>query len=545
MHTPNRKTHIPKYFFKNRVLIHILPMLVFFAVGAGLAMYAGQDANWDLANYHYYNGYSLVHHRENVDFAAAGLQTYLNPLADSVTYVLISRYKPLVASAILGATQSINIWFVYELSLIVMAAFLKNKKLILMSVVIAMTSFFGATSLGEIGTTLSDNLVSIPVLASILLMLISFRKKDLSAKHALLAKYSSYILMGIAAGIKLTNAPFAIGLVSVEILNHNSIKLFIRNCAMNMVFLVSGFMLSTGFWSLYLWRTYKNPFFPFYNGIFHSPYYPGLNFVDTRFFQHSFIQTVFFPFYFLFRSDLTSAVHFTDLRIPLLYLSLLGLLIWLFVGRLSKKVPKLRYSRETKFLVLFIGVGYLFWLFQFAYYRYIVVLEYLSLLTIIALIWSAVRKPQLAFVVTILIVIPILALTKPMNFGRLSWQPTFFGVQLPAGFIDNNATVLMLGQPISYLVPSFPQNASFIGIENNLASPLGSNIPARDLIKSKIALKTKESSQFYAIEVGDSEDSLHRIKEYGFRNVECRPISSNLSKYFKYYNLCKLENLTV
>jgi len=37
---------------------------------------------------------------------------------------------------------------------------------------------------------------------------------------------------------------------------------------------------------LYAWCRTGNPVFPFYNGIFHSPYYPPMNFVDTRWIGH-------------------------------------------------------------------------------------------------------------------------------------------------------------------------------------------------------------------------------------------------------------------
>ena len=42
----------------------------------------GQDANWDLQNYHDHVAYALLHRRYGLDVGAAGLQGYLNPLPD-------------------------------------------------------------------------------------------------------------------------------------------------------------------------------------------------------------------------------------------------------------------------------------------------------------------------------------------------------------------------------------------------------------------------------------------------------------------------------
>jgi hypothetical protein len=52
----------------------------------GLAsMLLGQDSNWDLRNYHLYNGYAVVNGRVGFDPAPAAFQTYSNPALDIFT----------------------------------------------------------------------------------------------------------------------------------------------------------------------------------------------------------------------------------------------------------------------------------------------------------------------------------------------------------------------------------------------------------------------------------------------------------------------------
>jgi hypothetical protein len=48
------------------------------ALGAA-AVALGQDTNWDLRNYHLYNGYAALTGRLDRDIAPAQIQTYLNP----------------------------------------------------------------------------------------------------------------------------------------------------------------------------------------------------------------------------------------------------------------------------------------------------------------------------------------------------------------------------------------------------------------------------------------------------------------------------------
>jgi hypothetical protein len=53
----------------------------------------GQDSNWDLFNYHFYTGYALLNGRFSIDVAAAGLQTFLNPLMNTISYSACSYLR--------------------------------------------------------------------------------------------------------------------------------------------------------------------------------------------------------------------------------------------------------------------------------------------------------------------------------------------------------------------------------------------------------------------------------------------------------------------
>src|SRR5438067_7239599 len=52
------------------------------SAGAATSVCVGQDENWDLRNYHLYNGYAALHGRFHTDLAAASLQSWINPALD-------------------------------------------------------------------------------------------------------------------------------------------------------------------------------------------------------------------------------------------------------------------------------------------------------------------------------------------------------------------------------------------------------------------------------------------------------------------------------
>jgi hypothetical protein len=75
-------------------------------LGGLLSLLLGQDANWDLRNYHLYNGYAALHGRLGVDLAPAQLQSYFNPLLDVLHYALMSGLPAPLAGFALGALHA-------------------------------------------------------------------------------------------------------------------------------------------------------------------------------------------------------------------------------------------------------------------------------------------------------------------------------------------------------------------------------------------------------------------------------------------------------
>lgn len=525
----------------SKIYLHIVPLILFCLIGAFVAVKSGQDQNWDLQNYHYYDPYSYLTGNENRDFAVAGIQTYQNPKLDIISYELISHFKPIVASAFLGVIQSLNVWLIYELTLIIMSRFIKNKWLYIFAFVVGVVSFFSAINLGEVGETMADNLVSIPILLSLLLVFIVNHRNLTSKKLLMTIKLSAYFIMGVAVGLKLTSFPYAVALVLLELFNFKSIKQIALYLFYDLVALGAGILAIAGTWFYWLYKTFKNPVFPYYNHIFHSPYFQNINFVDPRWFPRNIMQVIFYPYYFFIHPHLVSEVHFVDLRTPLLFTGIIVVLFILLTSRLTRYL-NFKFSKEIIELTLFIAISYILWEKQFSYSRYLVVLEFLAITYLVAIIWSLIKNVKLATILCVAMFTILFITTRPMDWGRIPWQKTFFGVVIPKDFISDRATVLLPGdQPLGYLVPFFPKGDTFISVGGALDTAADYK-----LINAKIKSLTKSRDAFYDIETAPTlSQETKTISSFGYYSTICKPINTYISTDFNsnpdYYELCKLS----
>src|SRR5215472_9171329 len=87
------------------------------AVFGALSVWIGQDASWDLKNYHYYNAYAFLTGRWAKDIAPAQIQTFLSPLLDVVFYVLLQHLGPRMYGFVVGTLQGLNFSLLFWLAL--------------------------------------------------------------------------------------------------------------------------------------------------------------------------------------------------------------------------------------------------------------------------------------------------------------------------------------------------------------------------------------------------------------------------------------------
>ncbi len=461
---PNRLNE----FFLNAGIL-LFGMLLCGMISIGL----GKELNWDLANYHYYNPFSFLHERWKIDdWPMSFIHVHFTPTLDFLTYFLINRFPVKLTVFVMGALHGINLWLLFCIARSMLNRMHVSYPCVL-ALILAMLGLYGPTVLPGIGSFQHDELISLFILAFIYLQL----RYWMSATRAWFLFITSSILLGIAVGCKLTAGLFVGGAGLTYLFMPVSRSSRLKILLLFAIGVAIGLLCSSGYWMLELWEKYRNPFFPFFNGIFHSPDFPPTNWTDLRFLPKNGLETFFFPFYFS-EDGRTNDMPFCDYRFAMVYLLFILYGFLLFVRHFFyKKKMNLSISHDItlRWLFLFFIFSYVLWQWYFSIMRYIAVLEMLAPLIIYLLVFQLFEDAVIRFSMAVFLLILLGATMQPSEHIRERWYATdYFNVKLPA-FVNHlpAATVLMAfpayasnvtPRPQMYLIPFFPAHWQFIGI---------------------------------------------------------------------------------
>ncbi len=534
------------YNLLKRIRLSLAVIAISLTLGAVIAVNRGQDLNWDLLNYHYYNPFAFIHDRLAYDFAPGYIQTYLNPLLDVGSYYLINHFSPIVVGAILGAIQGLNSWLVFEIARLVLRKRFSGTQSKVLACIAALFSFFGVASLAEIGGTMGDNLTSIGVLGSLFLVLLSSETFKKNPKKSRMFRLMGFLLIGMVIGLKLTSVAYALPLLLVAISFGNGPREKIINSFQHGVCLIGGVGLLSGYWYAKLWQMFHSPIFPFYNGVFKSPYYPQENFSDTFFLPDDILQTLFYPFYFIGKNHFVVENEFRDIRFAVCYALLIVVIGFIIILRMRGSAwPKPLRDKTIQIFCSFFLLSYIVWQEQFSIFRYLIALEFLSGILIIFLVALVIKRYRYVLGLSLAILLCISLYAVPMNYGRIAWKEKYFDVQLPTNIASTDSTVLMLGTaPTSFMIPNFPQSTRFVKLEGDVIA----TVQAQEKLKNILASAKKDKRPIQAMgALYEKDRNIAILEKYGYSFGQCGEISTNTSKYlytgYVFYELCNLDYL--
>jgi len=444
---------------------------------SGLAsVLLGQDSNWDLRNYHFYNGYSFLNGRLGFDIAPAQIQTYYNPVLDVPVYWLMTHLPPVVYGFLLGALHGVNIYLIYRIAHSLLAG-LPTQWRRGLGIACAVTGYYGAVNLMEIGASFHDNVTSLFVLGAVLLVI---SKSGFESGSRVAA---AGFLVGFGTGLKLVIGVYAGAFGLCLLLVGPSFSRRLKNMLVAAAAGAVGAAITMGYWMVTLTRRFESPLFPYFNKIFRSPYYElNTNYTDATFAPHGTYKTLFYPFYFLAQAPPVSETQFEDVRFPVCYLALGLLLFMAYYMRATRSAngatagfpAPSRLDSGERFLLAWFVLSYILWQVMFAIYRYLLPLEMLApvfLLVIARYIFPARQAlVRAALAVFALIVLAV----RPMGGWRMRkpWSSAFFDVRVPAvAGLDRSIVILADNAPLSYIIPSFPSGTRFVSVRNNFMFP--------------------------------------------------------------------------
>jgi hypothetical protein len=437
--------------------LSVLVLVTSVLVGARLSLLLGQDVNWDLRNYHYYNAYAFLTGRLGWDYAPASVATYFNPLLDVPFYLLMRSVRPIVVGLVLGAIHGVHGWLLFLIGRRIIGRFPAPETLIVI-LVAAGLGMYGAASASELGTMFHDLTLAIPVLAAFLLGLRSvptLRPVGLVVAGALL---------GLAIGLKPTMGIYAPGMF-IAGLAMTERRAWPRVAVLWGSGLVIGGVITGGYWAVRLYAMFRAPLGPVLNSVFKSPYFDADTF-DDRFFPRTLIEWLFYPFFFRTGRVTAMELPFQDLRFALVYCLIVAVVATALWRRVRGRAPARPWPRAHLALVLFFVVSFPIWELAFSIYRYLVPLELLAPVVIYVLVTRLVPRRRYRAVVCLALFVLVAGAVRAPDWGRLPWGQTYFGVQAPPLEDARQGLVLMTTyEALAFVIPDFPRDTRFIRVQ--------------------------------------------------------------------------------
>lgn len=442
-----------------------------------IAYHLGADVNWDLQNYHFYNGYLYTHGRL-ITGSLATVQSYLDPMLNSFYYLLISTLTPLQVNLAIAALQSLSLASAFFLSMLVFEGNSYQNKFTL-SAIISISALFGPIFWSEIGGTMGDSLLALPVIVSAIFSVKSVAMADAIKQRSIYVAISG-VMIGFASGLKFTNMTYAVAmLVALAIVFFLSNLRYKEQLLLLTIFgsaaLIS-FLTTYGPVGWLLWRDFQNPIFPYFNDIFRSPYLEAHVIHDTRWFPRNLIGYLKLPFEFCVRRHQNAnSSHLVGMEIPFrtyLYAAIFIFLPFYIISRYEFGASQGRKGYGGLFLVLFFVASFIVWEVMFSYYRYIAALEIIAPLTLVVMLSSFFKdgfdKGGIPVAAAMLVLALSLHSLPDSNWGREPFAASYFGVNKNMLKNYRDSLIVVGYAPMGFVLPYFPSSNGVIGLPERI-----------------------------------------------------------------------------
>jgi hypothetical protein len=409
------------------------------------SVYLGQDKNWDLQNYHWYNPYALFNDRLRMDISPGNWQGYFNPLIDVPYYFLNQHFSGPVVGFLMGLMQGLDFVLLLAIARLLLPAERGNWRI---CILLALAGVSGAGFLSELGNTMGDNLSALFILSSLCVVLRAWDALQAASPRVLPVLLLAGFLMGLGTGLKLTNATYAVALcvallAAPRALPRGVAAAFATGCGV-----LAGVALAAGPWWWRMWTMFGNPLFPQFNSLFKSPFAQQVAVMDEMHLPHGLGEALAWPLVFARDMSRISELPLKPAVLVVLYLLAIGFACrWVF-ERARAQAPAAALTPRARFLLLFGLVGYLAWLKLFSIYRYLVPIELLAPLMIWLLI-GRLAPARLAGPVAGLVLLATTCAVYPVtNWGHAGWAAQSFSMEpLPIAHPESAIVFTAHGDP--------------------------------------------------------------------------------------------------
>ena len=489
----------------------------------------GKDMSWDFRNYHWYIPYAFLNGRMGFDVAVAHQATFYNPFLDIPFYLLATHTHSWFALGVLGAVQGSNVVPIYLIARAVVVSEYKR----IIAAVAALLALTGSLTVSLAGATYYDNVMSVFVLMGLALIVV---QRDLLQDGPLwrgmaIAAFAG-LLTGSAVGLKLPEAPFALGFAAALAIlpgdwRHRCTRLLAGGLGG-----VVGVALFAAYWFVKMQHLTGNPLFPYFNEVFHSPLALTASYRDMRFIPTDLKHQLLFPLLFSVDWGVADDLPFQDIRVGLAYvLAILTLPLWFFARRNREPMIVLPAAAA---LFAFVVVSYIAWLRIFGIYRYILLLEMIAPLVIFVTVSLVPASVRARLVVIAVLLLGVLVTTRAGLLARAPLGDPYIQVKIPPIAHPDKTMLLMTGEaPMGYLAPSFPPQIPIVRIDGWMIRPEDGSKLTAETRKRVEAFKGDLYAIFIPYEAARDRDAL-AVYGLAIRRPDCRELVTNLGGLYQF-----------
>jgi hypothetical protein len=425
------------------------------------AAFFGKDINFDAINYHAYAPFGLLEGRINTDFFPAGPQSYLNPVGYIPFYFLRSWFSDFWVVMCLAALHSGSIYALIYLARELICRFDDPYTYYVTVILAVATTVFWQV----VGSSFIDGYVCMFVLLGLVYLLRCIKSVERSREYRNFI--CAALFFGVASGLKLTAIIYALSAACVLFVYVLLMRRGWYGFLWFAIVGVLGFFLIEGWWAYLVFKRTGNPFFPYFNNIFSSPFYPAQSIGNARFIPHSFTDAFLFPL----RAVLPLPWLYQELRAPdirlLIFFVSLPIALIICWKKLKEHIPALM-------AIAFFVLSYVLWLFSTGNGRYGIPL-FLLIGVLVAWSFSVIFRKDL--VKNLLLGVLLLQLLCVYVGGSFRWSEEnfsgdWFGYELPEKLIDRPTLYLTLdSNSYSFLAQKVHPRSSFSNLSGQLLLP--------------------------------------------------------------------------
>jgi hypothetical protein len=444
-----------------------MPHVIIISAVTALVYILGKELNWDQYNYHLYLPHAFLNDRLGVDWLAASTNTYLNPLPYLPFYwMTMADWDSFAVAGSLGAFHALNISAIWVLAHRFLLADHPNR--LRFSVVATILAGITPVYIALVGGSFLEASLSVFTLAGLLAACAALGANTLQPSLWFVA---SGIIFGASMGFKLTGIVFATAMV-LALLYAAPGGRKIRATVIFVSGLVVGYLITNGWLAWHLLSEFRNPVFPFFNGVFQSADFLPVNLSHDRFRWNSVSELAQLPFSMAIPlSWVYVEPKVPDIRPAALVVTGLMLVVLLFITRI-RGGPTSTQSPASRLTVAFVVAAIPFWLATSANARYGLPIMLLLGPLLVMVVTNLVKHAEAATYVLITVIAWQLvqqSFAGSPRWDSADWTSTWYVADVPKELKTEPYAYVSLGETHSnsFIAPFLHPESVYTSLAGN------------------------------------------------------------------------------